>query len=103
MTTLVIQQRAGGDTVRALNELGGTLEARKEVLREIRTVLSGAVYTSYVVGGIGVAGIVLMNLISPGVMRELTSTLPGIAALTVSGTLWAIAYVLIRRTTRVTV
>jgi tight adherence protein B len=103
MTTLVIQQRAGGDTVRALNELGGTLEARKEVLREVRTVLSGAVYASYIVAGIGIAGIVMMNLLSPGVMRELTSTLPGIIALVVSATLWAIAYVLIRRTTRVTV
>ena len=103
MTTLVIQQRAGGDTVRALNELGGTLEARKDLLREIRTVLSGAVYTSYVVAGIGIAGIVLMNLLSPGVMRELTSTLPGIAALTVSATLWIVAFILIRRTTRVTV
>jgi tight adherence protein B len=103
MTTLVIQQRAGGDTVRALNELGATLEARKDLLREIRTVLSGAVYTSYVVAGIGLAGIVLMNLLSPGVVRELTSTLPGIVALTVSGALWAIAFVLIRRTTRVSV
>jgi tight adherence protein B len=103
MTTLVIQQRAGGDTVRALNELGSALEARKEVLREIRTVLSGAVFTSYIVAGIGIAGIVLLNLMSPGVMRELTSTLPGIATLIVSGVLWAIAYVLIRRATRVSV
>ena len=56
MTTLVIQQRAGGDTVRALNELGHTLEARKDLIREIRTLLAGAVYTSYVVAGIGLAG-----------------------------------------------
>ena len=46
MTTLVIQQRAGGDTVRALNELGHTLEARKDLMREIRTLLSGSVFTS---------------------------------------------------------
>ena len=82
MTTLVIQQRAGGDTVRALNELGHTLEARKDLMREIRTLLSGAVFTSYVVAGIGVATIVLMNLMSPGVMREMTTTLAGIATLT---------------------
>jgi tight adherence protein B len=103
MTTLVIQQRAGGDTVRALTELGTTLEARKEVMREIRTVLSGALAASYIVAGIGIAGILGLNLVSPGVMREMTSTLPGIAALVASGTLWAIAYVLIRRTTSVTV
>jgi tight adherence protein B len=103
MTTLAIQQRAGGDTVRALNELSSTLEARKDLIREIRTLLSGAVYTSYVVAGIGIATIVLMNLLSPGVLREMTTTLPGLAALTVSATLWAVAFVLIRRTTRVRV
>ena len=103
MTTLVIQQRAGGDTVRALNELGHTLEARKDLIREIRTLLAGAVYTSYVVAGIGLAGIVLMNLISPGVMREMTTSFAGIAALTVSAGLWAAAFVLIRRTTKVDV
>ena len=59
MTTIIIQQRAGGDTVRALQELGATLEARKDLIREIRTLLSGSVFTSYVVAGIGVATIVL--------------------------------------------
>jgi tight adherence protein B len=103
MTTLVIQQRAGGDTVRALTELGTTLEARKDLLREIRTLLSGAVFTSWLVAGIGVAGIVLMNVLSPGVAREMTSTVAGIAALTASGVLWAVAAILIRRTTKVDV
>ena len=81
MTTLIIQQRAGGDTVRALSELGQTLEARKDLLREIRTMLSGAVFTSYLVAMMGAGTLVLVNLISPGIMRELTTTLPGILAL----------------------
>jgi tight adherence protein B len=103
MTTIVIQQRAGGDTVRALSELGSTLEARKDLLREIRTVLSGAVFTSYVVAGIGLATIVLMNVFTPGVMREMTSSLAGLVALGIAGSLWAVAFVLIRATTRVDV
>jgi tight adherence protein B len=101
MTTLVIQQRAGGDTVRALNELGHTLEARKDLAREIRTLLSGSVFTGWLVAGIGVATILLLNLISPGVMRDLTSTLIGLAAIVVAGSLWTVAFLLIRRTTRV--
>jgi tight adherence protein B len=103
MTTLVIQQRAGGDTVRALTELGHTLEARKDLLREIKTLLSGAVFTSYLVAGLGVGTIVLVNVMSPGVMREMATSLAGIAALTVAGVLWAIAFVLIRQTTRIDV
>jgi tight adherence protein B len=101
MTTLVIQQRAGGDTVRALNELGHTLEARKDLAREIRTLLSGSVFTSYLVAGIGIATILLLNVISPGVMHEMTTTLVGLAALAVAAVLWTVAFVLIRRATRV--
>jgi tight adherence protein B len=101
MTTLVIQQRAGGDTVRALTELGQTLEARKDLAREIRTLLSGSVFTGWLVAGIGVVTILLLNVISPGVMRELTTRVVGLAALAAAGTLWTIAFFLIRRTTRV--
>lgn len=103
MTTLVIQQRAGGDTVRALQELGSTLEARKDLLREIKTLLSGAVFTSYVVVGIAVATVVIVNVINPGVLREMTSTGGGIAAIAVAGVLWGIAAFFIRQTTRVEV
>jgi tight adherence protein B len=103
MTTLIIQQRAGGDTVRALQELGSTLEARKDLLREIKTVLSGATFTSYVVVAIGAGTIVLTNTISPGVLREITTTAPGLIALTVTATLWTVAFFLIRKTTKVDV
>jgi tight adherence protein B len=101
MTTLIIQQRAGGDTVRALSELGQTLEARKDLLREIRTMLSGAVFTSYLVAGMGAGTILMINAISPGVMRELTTSLLGLLALGFSATLYVIAFVLIKRTTKV--
>jgi tight adherence protein B len=101
MTTLIIQQRAGGDTVRALSELGQTLEARKDLLREIRTMLSGAVFTSYLVAGMGAGTILMINAISPGIMRELTTTLAGLIALTVSVSLYVVAFVLIKRITKV--
>ena len=103
MTTLIIQQRGGGDTVTALSELAGTLEARKDLRREIATLLSGVIFTSYVVAGIGGGTILLINLMSPGVTREMTSRGLGIAGLTVTAILWAIAFVAIRRTTKVDV
>ena len=101
MTTLIIQQRAGGDTVRALSELGQTLEARKDLLREIRTMLSGAVFTSYLVAMMGAGTLVLVNLISPGIMTELTTTLPGILALSLTLILYVVAFVIIRGITKV--
>jgi tight adherence protein B len=103
MTTLIIQQRAGGDTVRALSELGQTLEARKDLLREIRTMLSGAVFTSYLVAMMGAGTLVLVNLISPGIMTELTTTLPGILALSLTTILYVVAFAIIRGITKVEV
>ena len=87
--------------MRALSELGQTLEARKDLLREIRTMLSGAVFTSYLVAGMGAGTILMINAISPGIMRQLTTTLAGLLALTVSVTLYVIAFVLIKRITKV--
>jgi tight adherence protein B len=103
MTTIAIQQRAGGDTVRALGELAATLDARKDLRREIKTLLSGVVFTSYVVAGIGGATILMINAISPGVTQDMTGSPLGLAGLVVALILWAIAFVLIRRTTRIDV
>jgi tight adherence protein B len=101
MSTLIIQQRAGGDTVRALSELGATLEARKDLKREIRTLLAGSVFNSYLVAAIGGGMLLLVNGIQPGLLRKMTSTGIGILALSVAALLWGFAYVLIRRTTSV--
>ena len=103
LTTLVIQQRAGGDTVRALSELAATLEARKDLRREVTTLLSGVVFTSYVVAGIGAGTILLINVMSPGVTKAMTGSVLGLAGLVVTGVLWTLAFVLIRRTTRIDV
>jgi tight adherence protein B len=103
VTTIAIQQRAGGDTVHALQELSDTLEARKDLRREVRTLLSGSVFTSYLVAGLGVGTILLLNVVSPGVLREMATSLVGLAAFAAAGLLWTVAFVLIRRTTKVDV
>lgn len=103
MTTLIIQQRGGGDTVTALAELAGTLEARKDLRREIATLLSGVIFTSYLVAGIGAGTILIVNLMSPGVTRQMTSTPVGIAGIVIAAILWTVAFVAIRRTVRVEV
>lgn len=103
LTTLIIQQRAGGDVVRALDELGTTLETRKETLREVRTIMSGSVFTSWLVGGMGLGALVLLNLIDPGILQKMTTSAVGLVALAVAGTLYAIGFVFIRQATRIDV
>lgn len=100
VSTLVIQQRAGGDVVEALSDLAETLEARRDTAREVKVVLVGAVFTSYVIPFLVIGLLLLLNLTSPGALDQLVSSLAGQAVLVVAGTLTTIGYLLIRRITR---
>ena len=101
VSTLVIQQRAGGDLVHALSEMSQTLETRKDTLREVKTIMSGAVASAYAVAGLGIATVFLFDLIHPGALDQLTHTAIGLAILFVAATLYAVGLFAIRRVTRV--
>ena len=103
MSTLIIQQRAGGDLVRALQDLSSTLDMRRETLREVRTLMAGAVFTSYVVPLLGVGALLMLNAINSNTLSRMTSNPLGIAALVVSGVMYALGSLAIRRITRVEV
>ena len=101
VSTIVIQQRSGGDSVRALQDMAQTLEDRKDLIREVRTVMAGSVFSGWVVAGLGVLTLVGLNLLRPGLLEKMTSSFLGVAALTISGSVYAIGLVLISRFTRV--
>ncbi len=101
VSTLVIQQRAGGDVVRALRDMAETLEARKDLRREVRTVMTGAISTGWVVGGLGVGSLLLVNSLSPGLLEQMTRNNVGRIALLTAGALYTVAFLLVRRTTRI--
>lgn len=103
MNTLIIQQRSGGDAVGALRELAETLDRRRETNREVRTLMAGAIYTAYVVPFLGVFSLLLLNTINSRTLSRMTSDPIGIAVLIVSGTIYAVAFVAIRRVTRIAV
>lgn len=103
VTALVIQQRTGGDVVRALQDLGDALETRKETLREVRTILSGSVFSSWLVAVLAAGTLILLNGIAPGVLDEMVGSPFGILALGVSLTLYVVGFMLIRKTTRIDV
>ncbi|HWC11975.1 MAG TPA: type II secretion system F family protein [Acidimicrobiales bacterium] len=100
-STLIIHQRAGGSLVRALSDMAETLEERKELAREVRTVMSGSVFTGYLVAVMGVGSVLLLDLILPGALEEMSSEPLGRLALAVAAVLYVIGFVLVRRTTRI--
>lgn len=101
--TLVIQSRTGGALVTALQNIAVTLEQRKELRREVRTVVAGAVFGGYVVTFLGVAAVFVMNLLSPGALDALVGTGIGRLVLIVSAALFGVGYFLINRLTRIEV
>ncbi len=103
VTTLVIQSRAGGALVSALRSISETLDARKELRREVQTVMSGEVFTSYIAALLGVVSLLLLNALNPKVLDEMLTRPIGIAALAISGSLYLIGFLLIRRMTRIEV
>lgn len=101
MTTLIIQQRAGGDAVQALHDLSETLDARRETLREVGTLMAGAVYTSYIVPVLGVGALFLLNAVNSHTLDRMTSQPAGIVVLVIAGALYALGWLAIKRTTRI--
>jgi tight adherence protein B len=99
--TLVIANRSGGSLIGALREISRTLEDRKELKREVRTMLTQATYTGYLVVGMGVGLLFLINGIQPGLLRTLTSTLLGVGALAFATLCFGLGLVVIRRMTRI--
>lgn len=103
ISTLIVSARAGGGLVTALRDIAGTLETRKETRREIRTVYTQALATAYSVLGMGVGVLFLLDRIQEGTVDTMLRHPLGQLALVVSGSIYAVGLVVVRRMTRVDV
>lgn len=101
--TIVIQSRTGGALTDALAEISQTLEDRKELRREVRTVILGSAMSGYAVMIIGAAAIILLNVLKPGMLDNLAGSIPGRIILIVSLALFLIGGALMRVVSRVEV
>ncbi|MGI9018595.1 MAG: type II secretion system F family protein [Euzebya sp.] len=103
VSTLIIQQRTGGDVIEALREMSDNLEVRRDLRREVDTTMSGVRYTAYAVMGLGVAMLFVLEAISNGTLRRMTESLAGQIVLGISATLYVIGFAAMRRLSRVDV
>ena len=81
--------------------IADTLEMRKEVRREVRTVLAQAVLTGYLVVGLGITMTAGLNLLQPGTVAKMTTSPIGQVALVISASLYAVGLLMIRKITRI--
>jgi tight adherence protein B len=103
VSTLVVSARAGGSLVTALRTIADTLEDRKEIRREVKTIMGEAVITNWAIGILGIGALVMVNLIQPGALRAMSEHLVGQVILALAAVLFAVSLVLIRRISKIDV
>lgn len=103
VSTLVVSSRAGGSLVTALRNIATTLDARKEIRREVKTIMGDAVVTNWAVGIIGVLVLLMVNLIQPGALRAMSESPIGQIILGIAGGGFVLSLIIINRITRIDV
>jgi tight adherence protein B len=103
VSTLVVSARSGGSLVTALRSIASTLEDRKEIRREVKTIMGEAVISNWSIGILGLGSLVMVNLIQPGALRAMSEHLVGQIILGVAGTFFVLSLIIIRRITRIDV
>lgn len=73
VATLLIQKKAGGNIHAVLDEMGQTLEERKLLLQEIKTMTAEQRFISYIVPVVPVFLLLMMNNINEGFLDPLFS------------------------------
>ncbi|MEU8122767.1 type II secretion system F family protein [Spirillospora sp. NPDC049024] len=103
ISTLVVSARAGGSLVTALRTIATTLEERKEIRREVKTIMGEAVVTNWAIGLLGIAGLAMVNVIMPGALRIMSGKPVGQIILAAAGGLFIASLIIISRMTRIDV
>lgn len=85
LNVLVIQIRAGGRIVTALRSLTAALETRRELRREVKTLIAGTKATVAAVAGLGAFMLVLVNGFAPGGLRAVLENPLGMVLFAVCG------------------
>ncbi|MFA1545103.1 type II secretion system F family protein [Actinomadura chokoriensis] len=101
VSTLVVSSRAGGSLVTALRTIASTLEERKEIRREVKTIMGEAVVSNWAIGVLGLGSIVMVNLIQPGALRAMSGHIIGQIILGVAAIFFTLSLFIIRRITRI--
>ncbi|HEX2314733.1 MAG TPA: type II secretion system F family protein [Thermomonospora sp.] len=103
ISTLIVAARSGGSLVTSLRSIATTLEERKEIRREVRTIMGEAVVGNWAVGGFGLLGLLLVEQIQPGTLQRMSGQPLGLLTMVVAGALFAGSLLIVRRMTRIDV
>jgi tight adherence protein B len=102
VATMMIQKKAGGNLYSVLNEMSVTLEERKILQQEIKTMTAEQRYVSYIVPVIPIFLVLMMNNVIDGFLDPLFSGIGIILLLFfIGGTV--LTFILVRKVTNIRV
>jgi tight adherence protein B len=81
ITAMLIQQSTGGNLAEILDNVAHTMRERIRIRGEIKTLTTQQMFTGFIIGGLPLALIFLINLINPNYMDPLFTEPIGIAML----------------------
>jgi len=103
VNVLVIQSRAGGRIVTALQGITEALEVRRDLRREVNTLLAGSKATAFAVAMLAGLMVFLVHTSVDGGLRTLLANPIGLLIFLVSTGMFLFGMVMIRRATKVDV
>ncbi|MEV4253567.1 type II secretion system F family protein [Spirillospora sp. NPDC049652] len=103
ISTLMVSARAGGSLVTALRTISTTLEDRKEIRREVLTIMGEATVTNISIIGLSLVAIAMINFIQPGALRTMSHHLVGQVILGIAALMFTTSVIIVRRITRIDV
>lgn len=102
VATILIQKKAGGNLFSVLDEMGQTLEERKILLQEIKTMTAEQRYVAYIVPVIPIFLVLMMNNIIDGFLDPLFTGLGVILLLLFLGGTF-LTFILVKKVTNIRV
>lgn len=100
VSTVLVSARSGGSLVTSLRDVADTLEERKEIRREVRTLLAQSTATGYLVIALGFGLLFMLNMVQPGTVEKMTGDWLGRSALVAGSALFVGGFLAIRRIAR---
>ena len=97
VVAILVQRVVGGNLAQALTDLSARLEERSALEREARSATAQAKMSAWLVGGLPLAGGVLVEVVAPGTVGRTLGQGFGLIVVAVASLLQGIAVVLIRR------
>lgn len=102
VSTVLIQRRVGGNLAEVLDLMAGTLEERSRVNKEVSTVTAESRFVALILVVMPLMMAVMMNMFIPGFLNPLFSTW-GLVLLAIFAVMQTVAYVIIRKITKIRV